>query len=80
MKYGLWEDGKRIEWFNEDEVQSINAKRYDYTTCFNTADSHEQVEKNANFARPNGFDDKISEIKKKLAKLRAKTNQNKPKF
>ena len=20
MKYGLWEDGKRIEWFNEEQV------------------------------------------------------------
>jgi hypothetical protein len=26
VKYGLWEDGKRIEWFNEPDVNSINLR------------------------------------------------------
>lgn len=25
VKYGVWEDGKRIEWFNESEVAAINS-------------------------------------------------------
>ena len=24
VKYGLWEDGKRIEWFNEEDIADIN--------------------------------------------------------
>ncbi len=34
VKYGLWEDGKRIEWFNEAEVNAINTQKLDYTTYF----------------------------------------------
>jgi hypothetical protein len=26
LKYGIWEDGKRIEWFNEGDVEQINRK------------------------------------------------------
>jgi hypothetical protein len=35
VKYGLWEDGKRIEWFSEEEIAKINQRRLDYTKCFN---------------------------------------------
>jgi len=28
---GLWEDGKRIEWYNDDEVNLIMQKKLDYT-------------------------------------------------
>lgn len=31
LKYGLWEDGKRIEWFNEEQCQSITKGLLDYT-------------------------------------------------
>ncbi len=31
VKFGLWEDGKRIEWFNEGQVQAINNMQLDYT-------------------------------------------------
>ena len=24
LKFGLWEDGKRIEWFDQEQVSSIN--------------------------------------------------------
>lgn len=39
MKYGLWEDGKRIEWFSENDVQDIYAKKLDYTKFFNAHES-----------------------------------------
>jgi len=32
VKYGLWEDGKRIEWYSEDEVIAVNQHKFDYTT------------------------------------------------
>jgi len=31
VKFGLWEDGKRIEWFNEEQVYAINNQGLDYT-------------------------------------------------
>lgn len=67
MKYGLWEDGKRIEWFDEDQVSQITRKQLDYTQFFNQSDSAEMVEPNAIFAKPNTFEDKLNDIKKKIA-------------
>ncbi len=66
----MWEDGKRIEWFSEDQIQSINSKKldaFDYTMYFVHTDSKDMVEAGAIFARPPGFDYRISEIKKKMA-------------
>ncbi len=34
VKYGLWEDGKRIEWFDDKNVTLINSKELDYTSYF----------------------------------------------
>lgn len=76
LKYGLWEDGKRIEWFNENEVQLINQGKLDYTTYFNQTDSHEMVVRNATFSRPIGLDDKLSDLKRKIAQLKAKTKSS----
>ena len=67
MKFGLWEDGKRIEWFDESQVQQINKKTLDYTQYFNTGGSAEMVEPNAVFSKPIGFEDKLNDIKKKIA-------------
>ena len=33
-KFGLWEDGKRIEWFDEGKIEAINSGKFDYTTLF----------------------------------------------
>ncbi|CDW71402.1 UNKNOWN [Stylonychia lemnae] len=74
VKYGLWEDGKRIEWFSETDVQMINQRKKDYTEYFKQADSAEMVAQNASFRRPPRFDDKLSEIKIKIAKLRSATS------
>ena len=76
MKYGLWEDGKRIEWFNEEDVDQINSRELDYKQFFNQADSAEMVMPNASFRKPSGFDDKLSDIKRKIATLRSKTQKS----
>jgi hypothetical protein len=34
IKAGLWEDGKRIEWFNEAQVGAINSNQLDYSSFF----------------------------------------------
>ena len=76
VKYGLWEDGKRIEWFTEEDVQKINSRQMDYSQFFNQADSHEMVTREASFSRPGNFDDRLSEIKRKIAQLRGKSPQS----
>lgn len=38
-KYGLWEDGKLIQWFNQDSVKEINSLRQDYTQLFTNDNS-----------------------------------------
>jgi hypothetical protein len=46
----------------------------DYTSYFNSPESIDSIENKAYyFKRPNDFDDKVSEIKKKIAWLRVKT-------
>jgi hypothetical protein len=39
VKYGLWEDGKRIEWFNEEDIADINQRRFDYKKFFQLSTS-----------------------------------------
>jgi len=51
----LWEDGKRIEWFSENEVEMINQSKLDYFHYFKQSGSEEVVDKNAVFAPPPGF-------------------------
>ena len=39
-KYGLWEDGKRIEWFEDDSrIMKINNHEEDYRIYFRKDDS-----------------------------------------
>lgn len=33
-RYGLWEDGKRTEWFDKYQVQDIESGRLDYRKFF----------------------------------------------
>jgi len=49
IKFGLWEDGKRIEWFSETQVQTINLAQMDYTSFFAQTDSDKMVEPSATF-------------------------------
>ena len=32
VKYGLWEQGKRVKWFDESAVTLINQNRFDITS------------------------------------------------
>lgn len=36
---GLWEDGKRIEWFNPDTVEKINKNEFDYSVYYKKSSS-----------------------------------------
>jgi len=78
VKFGLWEDGKRIEWFNETQVQAINNLQLNYTTFFHQTESETMVEPDATFKKPKGFDDRLGEVGRRIEELnmRAKSISN----
>ena len=66
IKYGLWENGKRIKWFDEQAVILINQKRYDFSTEFKDQKSQAVIKPNCSFEKPNGFDDAMNNVKRLL--------------
>ena len=74
MKLGLWENGKRIMWFNEDDARRINNGTLLYGQFFVTADSHEHVSPDATLSQPLTFSLRLNEVKKSIARIKAETN------
>ena len=74
VKYGLWEDGKRIEWFNDNDVADIQRKKYDYTRIFNAPESQYMIIPNSTFNKPDNFDQKMKEISHRIKKLMENIN------
>lgn len=62
----MWEDGKRIEWFNEKALDDIKAGRVDYRHFFKREESATQAPINPQFYEPPGFEVRIKDIKDKL--------------
>jgi hypothetical protein len=67
VKYGLWEDGKRIEWFNETHVQAINNESLEYSSFFHQTDSERMVDSGAGFRKPMHFEERLGEVKRRIA-------------
>lgn len=55
-KYGLWEHGKRLLWYDPQIVQDIKKKKIMYHEDFEKPNSVHMVERNATFDRPLTFD------------------------
>ncbi len=57
MKYGIWEDGKRIEWVEPELADKISKGLFDYRPMFKKPESALALDcyKN-NFNRPGNFD------------------------
>ena len=55
-KCGLWEDGKRIEWFDATQAQQVLQGKIDFTKFFHKPESAHYADLNAGFQRPAGFD------------------------
>ena len=68
-KHGLWEDGKRIKWFDDETIQDINKGDTTWWNYFNNPDSSNFVEKDADFCIPREFDMRIIEVNDKLSRL-----------
>ena len=62
-KYGLWEKGKRIMWFSQDQIDMINNKKYDYTALFSDPSSKEQIMKDTTFEPPANYHTSIKKLK-----------------
>jgi len=55
-KFGLWEEGKRIHWFDEDQVTQINNRSLNYNTFFKNPRSKEGLNPKVFFEKPVNFD------------------------
>ena len=65
-KYGLWENGKRVTWFDEPTVVLINQGRYDVTSHFKDEKSASALKPNASFKKPNYYDDAMLRVRRML--------------
>ena len=68
-KYGLWENGKRIVWFDKDSIKEIEEGSQKWIDYFKDSDSASIVDKKAKFDKPKGFDMKLLELQERLKKL-----------
>ena len=68
IKFGLWENGKRIKWFDEESILMINQKRLDVGVFFveNPQRSAAALKANATFMKPNKFDYGMDNLKRVL--------------
>jgi hypothetical protein len=68
IKYGLWENGKRIKWFDEQAILQINQKRLDPSVYFveNPLTSSAALKGNATFLKPPKFESGMDNVKRLL--------------
>ena len=66
LRYGLWEFGKRVTWFDENEKLQIERGLMRYEEKFASVDSGNFVVDNATFAKPPTFDKELTAIKSKF--------------
>jgi hypothetical protein len=69
VKFGLWEDGKRIQWFTETQVQAINNGQMNYTSFFHQQGSGGMVVQNATFVKPKNFNDRLADVTRRIESL-----------
>ena len=67
-KYGLWENGKRIKWFTEEEINKIKEQTLDYVDFFELTKSRTEVPRGS-FEPPESFEKMTSMIYKEFVEL-----------
>ncbi|CAI2371568.1 unnamed protein product [Moneuplotes crassus] len=68
-KYGIWENGRRIEWLDSEVVQNIKDGDTSWTKYFRNNDSAKHIDIQAGFTKPKWFDTKLLEVSQKIGKL-----------
>jgi hypothetical protein len=66
LKFGLWENGKRVRWYDDKQQKDITAGTFDYRKDFSEPASAKAQPSLVTFKRPAEFDKKIKEIKVRL--------------
>ena len=66
IKYGLWENGKRVKWFDEPAVVLINQGRFDVSGSFSDERSAAALKPNCTFKKPNDYDDAMLKVRRVL--------------
>lgn len=66
-KFGMWEHGKRVKWFDEVQQEEIRQRKYDISTHFNDkVASFSVLREQYSFEKPSGLDAKLAEIQRNL--------------
>ena len=52
IKHGLWEDGKRIEWFKPESQEKVNNLELDYTQYYKSPSSKNGLPNDCTFLEP----------------------------
>jgi hypothetical protein len=55
VKHGLWEDGKRIEWFSAESQGKVNKFELDYTLLYKNEESAKCLPTDCSFSEPHNF-------------------------
>lgn len=63
QKFGLWENGKRVKWFDEPAVVLIDQGRFDVSGSFSDERSAAALKPNCTFNKPQGFDDALRQVR-----------------
>ena len=61
VKYGIWDNGKRMKWFDEETINLINQGKYDYTQHFKIPSDHPQT--GITFKRTDEWEKEMTKIK-----------------
>ena len=70
VKHGLWENGKRIKWFSEEEVEQIKKGELDYRSFFALASSRDKEGSSSKpFQAPDDFHDRLEAVESRLNNL-----------
>lgn len=59
-KFGLWEGGKRVKWFDESQIVQIQEGTYNIAANFTDPNSVAQIRTNASFQQPRAFDEQMN--------------------
>ena len=65
-KHGLWENGKRVTWFDEPTIVLINQGRYDVRSHFKDEKSAAALKPNESFKKPDYYDDAMLRVRRML--------------
>ena len=62
----MWEHGKRVTWFEDEEVNKINAGTYDIASRFKDVASINDYAEGSTFNKPTNLEEELRKIVVKL--------------